>query len=254
MNRRIAGAFVAVIAFAGCGGGGSDGQADNTIHVTFNATSLTFPTWDDWPASGAYVKATVSPLPSQQPYVFLLDSGSAFVPGTAVVTALGGGTFGMMVDINPALAPGEYRGTLTVKLCHDPACTQPYALSGGTLPYDITVLHAVPGLTPPTATVTIDDVTVASTNGVLNGAGVQTYTVSMASGHTVELLPSMPFLTLGIYRSDTNAVSYTPRAPTQPGAWRATLSLSPGATTGYAILEGRSDGGGTVQLTVNLTP
>jgi hypothetical protein len=181
--------------------------------------------------------------------VYVLDSAATFSPGAlSVYPVPGTSSFWTNVPVKDGLAPGNYLGTLTLKICKDAGCTQPYALSRSTLPYDVTVMHAIAGTTPPTGVVKIDGLDVAATEAL--AGDVRTYTVTMQTGHTVQLVPSAPFLTRSVY--DMSQTSVAILAPTS-GYLRATVAFSSGVpTTGFAKFEARSDGGGTVHLVVNL--
>lgn len=252
MNRRIAGAALAVtVALVACGGGGDGGGGDGPLQVTFSPASIVLPTWDDWFGRHATVTATLSPLPSGGVYVYVLDSAATFSPGALSVYPVPGSSssFWTNVPVKDGLAPGDYLGTLTLKICKDAGCTQPYALSRSTVPYDVTVMHAIAGTTPATAQVKIDGSDVAASEALVGD--VRTYTVTMQTGHTVQLLPSSPFLTRSVY--DMSQTSVAILAPGPSGDLRATVAFSSGVpTTGFAKFEARSDGGGTVHLVVNL--
>lgn len=269
MDRHIAGAaFVVIAVLAGCSGGGGEEQpnlGDGTGEdggsggasppgVIFWPTSMTYSTWEDWGGRGWYLTATVTPVPSEPPYASVVDSGTAFVAGSPLTgTTVRTGSYRFTAMMKNELEPGPYTGTLTVKLCHDALCADPYAFPESTIPYVITVLDVVSGLDPLTAVVTIDDAVVADTNEGMSG-DVRTYSITMESGHTVELVPSLPFYTQSAYVDDPS-VAMTMLPPSDPGTVRAALAFaSPTAQSGSAVLSGRGDGGRTVRLTVNLTP
>jgi hypothetical protein len=224
------------------------------LDVTFSPSAITFTTWDDWNGKRAYLAATVTPVPTDSAYVIVEDSGEAFVPGDVIVMAAGPETFEASLPIKDVLLPGTHSGTLTVKICRDPACAQPYPLSRSTVPYDVTVLPVAQTPVVPTAVVKIDGAEVANSNEGTSGIE-RTYSVTMVSGHTVELEPSLPFLTRTPESNGYVPVTVSMPPPSQPGGLRATVAFTPetSAATTSVQLVGRVEGGGTVRLTVNLT-
>jgi hypothetical protein len=253
-SRFAASLVLAVgVALAGCGGGGDGALAaggGDVLQVTFTPQPLVFSTFEDWFGRRVYETVTVSPVPTETPYVFVTDSAATFVAGTITVTALGGNSFRASLPIRDGLAPGTYSGTLTVQICRDAACADPYVLSDATLSYSITIRPVIAGLPPLTATVSVDGVATTDVSEGLAGS-VRTYTISIRSGQTVELVPSVPFVSVSTWNNGT-VITMLP--PGQAGTIRATVSLASGATSGSAELSGRADDGRTVRLTVNVVP
>mgnify|MGYP000591910815 CR=1 FL=1 len=138
---------------AGCGGGGGDGAssggAASPIVVSLTPASVTasFPSGrQSLNPPTLSVSATVSNLPTTPIHALIVEDKPVLQPGTHTLTRNPNGTFSASLLLNQDLAVGRHTGTLMLKLCQDAACSLPYAVSGGELPYDVTVSPGI-GLT-----------------------------------------------------------------------------------------------------------
>jgi hypothetical protein len=127
-------------ALAACGGGGGGGEDSNTFELEFAVPSLTFRLFaGDTVVEQQPVSGTVSGGSSAATvYVRVVDSGTAF-GGAPIIVGVNGSSFTTHLAPSTSLAAGTYTGTLTAELCKDSACTTKYDVSGGSLPYSVTV-------------------------------------------------------------------------------------------------------------------
>jgi len=105
--------------------------------------------WDPNPLTASYaqgqqglelhLQATLSSLPSRSVYAGLVDDAGGLQDTQLEVESAGGNSFETWVHPSCALAPGDHQGHLTLMICQDASCAQPYALSGNVLPYRFTV-------------------------------------------------------------------------------------------------------------------
>ncbi|HEY6003635.1 MAG TPA: hypothetical protein VIV57_12230 [Anaeromyxobacter sp.] len=247
-GSRLA-AFGIAYALAGCGGGaGNDAER---LQLTFEQKPYVIELFDDTLAIPVCMKVTVQPVPSAVPTVRIADSGATYVPGALDFFGLGGATFMACPSFQPSLAAGTHTGTLTVTICKDPGCAQPYSLSDPSLPYSVTVWHVVPGLPPLTATLKIDAVVTADVNEGLQN-DVRTYAVSLVSGQTIEVDPSEPFVLIEVDNHGT-AARLTSVSHPLPGSVLATATLPDGFTSGTVDLIGRSQDGRTIKVSIAVT-
>ncbi len=139
----LAAALAAAFLLAACGGGG--GGAEQPIALTFTPGTLTGTAFQGQGnvALGTDVKyrltARLSQVPTTTTYVQVLIAGQGFLPGAIPVGDNGDGSFSASLPADTSLEPGTYAGTITVTLCHDAACRQPYALTGNSLAYSVRV-------------------------------------------------------------------------------------------------------------------
>ena len=194
MSRSIAAVALGILVAtsAGCGGGGDGDQGG--MHISFNPSHLSgyFPVWE-LGTTQLLVTGAVSPAPSGTAYVDVLDSGSLIVLASVGISGNADGSFTATLPLRGDLAPGTHTGSLTVKICRDNLCANPYQLDGGTIPYAITVTPEV--TTTATADLLVDGVTQTGTGGATDGFGVRNYSVSMPTGSLLEIDTSIPIMT-----------------------------------------------------------
>ena len=142
---------VALAAFlVGCGGGGGGGRNPSpgpttpppTPTPTAALTAQTGPmplqlAWLDETALTVTGNVSWTNLPAGV-YVVATDLGNYLGPTKAlqVTTA---GAFSLSMAGDPALAPGNYSGSVTVQACQDSACAKPFTNTAVTLPYSLVV-------------------------------------------------------------------------------------------------------------------
>jgi hypothetical protein len=169
-----------------CGGGGGSGSAPSfTLHFTpdrltaqyFHNQHYLVNTYAA-PAT-ASVSGTIDPLPSGTLYVVLAFDAAVFV-GNPSLNLLGGNAFSLSLTPDATLAPGAYTGNITIQLFQDAALTKPYSVTGGTLPYTLTV--------DPELTVT------ATIDGVVAGVVFSSSSTAVTdiNGSTIYWNPSQP--------------------------------------------------------------
>jgi hypothetical protein len=155
-NPRLA-LLPLLLGLAACGGGGSGSSPGFTLRFTPGQLAARYfhnqhhLQNTSEPPVVASVTGTIDPLPSGIVYVVVVEDLPVF-QGTPSVTLLGGNAFSLSWEPDPGLAPGTYTGNLAIHLFQDAALTQPYSVTGGTLPYALTVDPEL------TVTATIDGV------------------------------------------------------------------------------------------------
>ncbi len=141
----LAAALAAAFLLAACGGGGGGGATEEPIAMTFTPGTLTGTVFQGQGnvGLGTDVKyrltARLSRVPTSTTYVLVLISGKGFLSEVVPVVDNGDGSFSTSLPADSSLAPGTYAGTITVTLCHDAACRQPYPLTGNSLTYSVKV-------------------------------------------------------------------------------------------------------------------
>lgn len=86
--------------------------------------------------------ATVLNPPTTPVFAFLVGP-DVLLPATQPLFGAGKNIYGnYFFSFNTSLAPGDYKGDLTIKLCSDSGCATQYTVEGGSIPYDVTVLPA----------------------------------------------------------------------------------------------------------------
>ncbi|TFV90283.1 hypothetical protein E4K72_21040, partial [Oxalobacteraceae bacterium OM1] len=156
-------AVVLCSTLAGCGGGGGGGAAGATSSGTVNAAasgtgftvSLTpasinasFPAEQQalqlpYPPNVDITASVVPSSVSTPVYVYLVDPAGVLVLGKQTITKDSAGHYSAKLLFNQSLPAGTYTGKLQLQICQDAACATPYAVTGGTLPYTITVTPAI---------------------------------------------------------------------------------------------------------------
>lgn len=132
----------------GCGGGGGGGKSPAPVTPTPPPTptaTLTAQTgamplqlaWLDETALTVTGNVNWTNLPAGV-HVVATDLGNYLGPTKAlqVTTA---GAFSLTMAGDPALAPGNYSGSVTVQACQDSACAKPFTNTAVTLPYSLVV-------------------------------------------------------------------------------------------------------------------
>lgn len=139
----VVGIMACVLGGCGGGGGGDNGYNDESwtnVSVSLSPTSIstTFSESGGTPA-GVTITASLFDPPTTSVYAYITADSNVFTAGPQTVTANGNGGYSATLSFNTSVAPGTYSGFLTLKLCKDSACASQYVVSGGTLPYTVTV-------------------------------------------------------------------------------------------------------------------
>jgi len=171
--------------FACGGGGGSSAAPAFTLHFTpgqltaqfFHNQTYLQNTYANPVTAG--VTGTIDPLPSGTLYVLIVVDAPVFV-GDPAVSVLGGNAFSLSLTPDTNLAAGTYTGNLTIQLFQDATATNPYSVTGGTLPYTLTVDPEL------TVTATIDGVPAGVVFSSSNTA------VTSINGSTIYWNPAQP--------------------------------------------------------------
>lgn len=147
--------MMVIAGLTGCGGGGGDsgnsggsssGAAEGPVVVSLLPRTVTHYFQSDRQSPEipvVSVHATVSNAPTTPVYPVVLEDKPVLQPGLHSLTLNPNGSFSASLPLNPDLPVGRHTGTLTLLLCRDPACASTYAVSGGELPYEITVTPGV---------------------------------------------------------------------------------------------------------------
>lgn len=136
------------LAALACGGGGGGGGLEDgpALNVHFAADQLTARFFHDQAyltntytqPLGVAVTGTVDPVPQGNIYVRVALDSPVFAPDVGLAVTPPNG-FRLVFKPLTSLAAGVYSGTINVQVFRDAAMTQPYRVSGGTLPYALTV-------------------------------------------------------------------------------------------------------------------
>jgi hypothetical protein len=231
------------------GGGGPSTNSTNVTSVTFSTKTATASfvqnqkqyVTSQSPDPIVSITATFSSLPTGTIYPVIAESTGVFVTGSNAVIQNSSTTFTTTLKPDVTRAPGVYQGTLTLLLCKDPACSAQYQLSGGTLPFVVTIT--------PELNVSV------KINGVLQ-AQVMTpgmpgsYTV--IAGQTFELDSNMP-ISVG-YSSGLGMPVVTPSVTNTSTLWQATVSTGAyGNSLGFVVMPADNSQYG-VGFTLIVTP
>lgn len=142
--RLLTACAVLLAVMVGCGGGGGGGSGAVSVSFSPSAISSSY-------ASGgqsitppvANVTASVTNLPAGTVYVYVLEDAAVLAPGAYTVTRNPDGTYAVSLPFNTSLAAGTYTGNLTLRLCRDIACTSEITVTGGRIPYSVTVTPGI---------------------------------------------------------------------------------------------------------------
>lgn len=168
------------LASMGCGGGGGGNASvatPRTTAIAFSPASLAASyVGNGQSPTGQYVPitATITDLPAGSVYP-LLTEDQPILEGTTLTWALvGANTYNATLSLNRFLAPGTYRGNLSLKLAKDPGGTSFYPTTGGVLPYVLTVQRGI------------------SITAWINGALADPTNLNTVEGDVVELQADQP--------------------------------------------------------------
>ena len=128
-------AATALLASCGGGGGGDDDGPD-TIAVTYDVASIDRNMLIS-NSNSIDLVVTLSSVPSERTFTVVLADQPGLFARTAVVVQTGPRTFQATLRLLDTMPTGVYTGTLSFRLCRDPACASEYRLSGTALPYSI---------------------------------------------------------------------------------------------------------------------
>jgi hypothetical protein len=183
-----------VLGLLACGGGGGGAGPGPLYTLQFTPGQLAAQYFHNQqrllntyaPDVTASVTGTIDPIPSGTLYVVIVLDAPVFL-GNPSVSLLGGNAFSLSLTPDVSLPPGTYTGNLTIQLFQDAALKKPYPVTGGTLPYALTVDPEL------TVTATIDGVPA----GVVfssSGTAVTAIDCSVVTGYctTIYWNPSQP--------------------------------------------------------------
>jgi hypothetical protein len=250
MRRLVCGVCLAALA---CGGGG--GSTVSTVSVAIYPSPLTRTLLQADSGRTVYVSAHLSPVPDDLVSVRVTDTGGAIAPGAVTVRDNGNGWFSASFRVKDGLPLGAYSGTLDLELCRDAGCASKYTVTGGTLPYTITIVDRV--ITTATATIKVDGVVQVDTGGALDGAGARNYHVTMVSGQTLEIEYAVAEMTTGRFIYSGTAPTWEPLTSTSPSLMRCRFSLSNPADASETVTMAETAGDGqtfNIHVTVTRAP
>lgn len=164
-----------------CGGGG--GGDDPSYTVSLSPKPLTA-SWNDSIVLGQPITVTAnfSPAPKGTVYPVVVMDAPNFVPGAVVVRQISDTTYAMDLTPVATLPVGKHTGTLTLKMCKDAQCAAAYTLTGGSLPYELTVVAAL------AVSVKVNGRAIPDgRGGQLTAYSDDALTLDIASGDVVEL-------------------------------------------------------------------
>lgn len=222
MRRLTCGVFLVALAAGGSGCGRSD---DGSVSVTFYPSPLERTLLQAESRRTVTANAHVVPVPGDVVSIRLVDTGTALVPGAATVRDHGKGAYSASLPVKDGLAIGEYRGTLSLELCKDADCASKHPITGGTLPYTITIVDHV--TTTATATLTVGGIVQNGMGGEVDAQGARNYAVTVPSGQVLGIeLAGAQFDEYRFTQTGT-APGYVPLTSTSPSRteWRFSLSV-----------------------------
>jgi hypothetical protein len=127
-------AFMVLALMTGACGGRGGG-----IGVSWDPQTLTASFQQGARVPQLVVRAKLSSVPSQSVYVAVVDDGGGFAGSSLTVSQESSDTFVGYIEPNTLLSLGTHRGTLALHLCNDQACASEISISGGSIPYTLTV-------------------------------------------------------------------------------------------------------------------
>lgn len=228
--------LIAVL-LAGCGGGGGGGSSagngggTTTPPVTSPALTFTPATVTGSVVAGTSLTVNVnaavarpSDFSNATVVAQIIDGAGILLPNVQLVQD-SASQYHAVLQTAPSLAPNNYKGSFSVRLCRDSACASQFPGSPVALPYDITVqpagaasFSAVPAM-PLTATAKI------------GGAAPAGVPVAITSGGSWSATSGATWLKLGATSGSGNAtlsVSYD-ASGLAAGTYTTELSVSSGS-------------------------
>jgi len=209
--RTIAFTWFGVMLPAGCGGGGGGGgsaQPQPTTTVTYGPTTLSATYFQHQSglnssagAPSVSVDATFGgSLPTGTVYPVIVLDKPYFSTSVEIVQS-GSQSYGATLHPDVNLNPGTYTGTIRLHLFKDASYTSEYALSGGDLPYTLTVTPElaitvkIDGVVSTTIKPTSSNTAVMSINGntiYWNPGSAPASVATLQAGQVLELESSIP--------------------------------------------------------------
>jgi hypothetical protein len=229
--------FLIAVLLAGCGGGGGGGSSTGngggttTPPVTSPALTFTPATVTGSVVAGTSLTINVnaavarpSDFTNATVVAQIIDGAGILLPNMQLVQD-SASQYHAVLQTAPSLAPNNYKGSFSVRLCRDSACASQFPGSPVALPYDITVqaaggasFSAVPAM-PLTATAKI------------GGAAPASVPVAITSGGSWSAASGATWLKLSAANGSGNAtlsVSYDASGLTA-GTYSTELSVSSGS-------------------------
>lgn len=141
--------IAALLTGCGGGGGGSGGSGGGTTTpavspaLTFTPASISASAVAGTSLTLSVVAAVTRPSDFSGATVFasVTDSNNVILPSSSVVRDSDSQYHAVLLT-SPTLAAGNYKGSLSVRLCRDSACASQFPGAPVALPYDLTVIPA----------------------------------------------------------------------------------------------------------------
>jgi hypothetical protein len=252
---RILGIALMAVAVGGCGGGGGSGggegqgQADVSVSFRTDAVKAAAVQGSQPPGdhmhdpSRVVLEAEVTGNVTGTVFAFVRDAGTAFASSSIHIEQAGPSVYRATLRPNVTLSPGTYTGKLILQLCKDAGCAQEYSVSGGSIPYEVTIYAQLQ------ATVLVDGVP----SGTVTAGGLPVE-LQMGDGSSVQITSNLPVQI--VYSSGPGFVTVTPDPASTPTSWKGVLARPPFSSTNQITLVlAVQDASRTLQggATVNVT-
>lgn len=222
MSRMVFGISLMLAAgLISCGGG--DPAKETPIAVNISPSTLTATYVGNGQSLNqpyAHINATLTNLPSTPIYAVITQDRRLLQYDKYAIFRSLDGTFSTDLLFLGSMEPGHYQGNFTLNLYKDKEFTSPYPVTGGTLPYDITV---TPGIT---FTASVNNISAnISTGAALN----------VKAGDVVQLQSSLP-----VGWSTAEGGAYADSVVTTSTSWKGTLryGVSTPGSTGFMTVQG----------------
>jgi hypothetical protein len=234
-SKALMGLPLAALVSCGGGGGGGSTSGPTALTLTFqNQAQANAYQGEGFVGGPGLRMATLigncSPAPTTAVFPVISFDAQGFAPLLTSATADPSGNFTINLGPDTALQPGVYTGNMGVQIFHDINHTSPYQVTGGQVPFSVTI----------TPMLTLS----------LNGGGsftTQNHNLQalITSGNLVDLASNLPVT--WSYQVGTGLVVFNPGAGVSTTLWTGTVALAAQPTTTTGVLTATAlDGSGQV--------
>jgi len=238
--------IVSLALILACGGGGGGNNSGITIYKDQPTISASVfqgqGTYQNSTITPTVLAGTYSPVPAALLYPYVTASAPGFVALDSTVDIYNNGTFSASFTPDSSLAPGTYPGTISVKVFQDAAMTIPIAVTGGSVPFTVTVTRPLV-------------VNVLYQAGSLNGVSPTNNngSINIPDGTTIEFdsINQIPFTVM--YSSGAVGLPAVSNIVTSQYTWTAKLSMTASYADPLSLTVVAADGSPqNVTVTVNV--